>query len=307
MGRAEPPGDPRGRVFDVQRFCVHDGPGIRTTVFFKGCPLRCEWCQNPESIAPGPQLMLYPDRCIGCGACAAVCSEMGRADAAAPPKGPAPRPVVCRACGRCVAVCSAGARSLAGRDVSLDDLLEEVLRDRPFYGARGGVTLSGGEPLAQWPFARALADRLRAEGVHVAMETACLAPRDVLADVPRRVDLVLADLKLASPEAHQARTGVAGQAVLEAIRLWAREMPGRLWISVPLVPGVHDEPEIARLADVVASLAGGPPVRLLPHHRLGNSKYAALGLAVPAFCPASDALVEQARQIFRSRGVRLLE
>ena len=291
----------RGQVFDVQRFSIHDGPGIRTTVFFKGCPLSCLWCQNPESLSPEPQLALYPEHCLGCGQCVQACPETQAAN------GRAPRPATCRVCGRCVAVCPAGARRIIGWAASLEELLKLALRDRPFYGGCGGVTLGGGEPLAQWDFARALADRLRAEGVHVALDTACAAGAEIIADVPGHVDLVLADLKLLSPGPHRRWTGADNAEMLEAIRLWSRQMPARLWISLPLVPGVHDEAEIARMAEFAASLPGKPPVRLLPYHRFGDSKYRALGLPAPDFSDAVQELADNAKHILVARGLTVLE
>jgi pyruvate formate lyase activating enzyme len=165
------------------------------------------------------------------------------------------------------------------------------------------VTVGGGEPLAQWAFVRELADRLRKRGVHVALDTACVAPHEVIADVPAHVDLILADLKLVDPERHRRWTGAGNAGILRALRLWSAAMPGRLWISVPLIPGVHDEAEVGRMAAFVASLAGPPPVRLLPYHRLGEGKYRALGWPVPAFEGATEPLLEEARRAFQGWGI----
>ena len=294
--------DHTARIFDIQRFSVHDGPGIRTTVFLKGCPLRCDWCQNPESQAAGPQLLLYADLCLDCGACAQVCPEMD-----GQPVAPPSRPATCAVCGRCVDVCPTETRCIAGREMNLDEVTRAVLRDRPFYGAQGGVTLGGGEPLAQWPFVRRLADRLRGEGVHVVLDTACAAPRAVVEQVPEHTDLVLADVKLVSPERHHRWTGADNRDILEAIRFWSSAMPKRLWISVPLIPGVQDEDEIHRIAEYVAALCNSPPVRLIPYHRLGNSKYAALGCQVPCFPGVVGPVVELARAVFHAQGIRVIE
>jgi pyruvate formate lyase activating enzyme len=290
-------------VFDVQRFSVHDGPGIRTTVFLKGCPLQCAWCQNPESQESAPQLMLHEDLCIGCGACLEACPEMDGTHL----NGRAPRPATCRVCGRCVDVCPTGARKLAGQERSVDEVLELALRDRPFYGQRGGVTLSGGEPLAQWPFARHLADRLRSAAVHVALDTACVATPDVIRQVPDHVDLVLADLKLVPPEGHRFWTGVDNAGILAAIHWWSAAMPGRLWISVPVIPGVQDEAEFERIAAFCGTLDNEPPIRLIPYHRLGDSKYEALGRPAPAFPGSVDEQMDKARTSFIRRGIHILE
>jgi pyruvate formate lyase activating enzyme len=287
------------RIFDIQRFSIHDGPGIRTTVFFKGCPLRCAWCQNPESWSAEPQLMLYPDRCIGCGACAEVCPE---AVEGAPPG----RPGTCRDCGACADVCPTQARRLAGSELPLEEIARQALRDRPFYGEEGGVTLGGGEPLAQWEAAFSLAGRIRAKGVHVALDTSCTAQASVLSAVPSHFDLVLADLKAVSDGLHARWTGRGNAETLVALRLWAAAMPGRLWVSIPVIPGVQDEAELGRIAGFAASLEPTPPVRVLPCHRLGESKYRALGVAPPAF-GSGDGLADAARDILASAGLELLE
>ena len=169
------------------------------------------------------------------------------------------------------------------------------------------MTFGGGEPLAQWDVARTLADRLREEGVHVAIDTACVASPSAQQEVPGHVDLVLVDLKLVRPEEHRHWTGAGNARILETIRHWSREMPGRLWVSVPLIPGVHDEAEIVRIARFVSSLANHPPVRLIPYHRLGEGKYAALGRDVPQFPGEVEPLIEAARSAFNRLGVRVLE
>jgi glycyl-radical enzyme activating protein len=290
-------GDLRAQIFDVQRFSVHDGPGIRTTVFFQGCPLRCAWCQNPESQIGAPQLLLYPDLCMGCGGCAQACPAWDGQP------GGARRPTGCRTCGRCVELCPTTARRMAGYTVGLDDLVALALRDRPFYGAQGGVTLGGGEPLAQWAFTARLADRLRSEGISVALDTAAKAPWTVIEDVPDHTDLVLADLKLVDRARHRHYTGVDNASILEALRHWSRTMPKRLWISVPLISGVQDRDELRRMAAFLAALENQPLVRLLPYHRLGDGKYAALGRPTPLFPGSAARLVESARATFQDAGL----
>jgi pyruvate formate lyase activating enzyme len=296
MGAQDTAGALTARIFDIQRFSIHDGPGIRTTVFFKGCPLHCAWCQNPESQSPDPQLMLYPRLCLGCGACVPVCPEAESRD-------PGGRPARCLACGACVEVCPSGARRIAGREMGLEEIAEKALRDEPFYGTDGGVTLGGGEPLAQHEAAFALADMLRGRGCHVALDTSCMAPRAVLDAVPDHFDLVLADLKAVTPGLHREWTGGDNAGVLDALRAWTAALADRLWISVPVVPGVHHEDELARIADFVADLAPTPCVRILPFHRLGESKYAALGEEVPEFVPEVEPLVDAVRQAMAERGV----
>jgi pyruvate formate lyase activating enzyme len=196
---------------------------------------------------------------------------------------------------------------MAGRVASVEEVLGEALRDKPFYREDGGVTFSGGEPLAQWAFARALADRLREEGVHVALDTACLAAPEVVRHVPEHFALVLADLKLVTPEAHRRWTGVDNEQILATIRLWSEEMAGRIWISLPAIPGVQDEQEMRRVADFVCSLGPPPPVRVLPYHKLGSSKYRALGEEPPQFEDDPRALAEKYEGILRDAGLEVIE
>jgi pyruvate formate lyase activating enzyme len=216
------------------------------------------------------------------------------------------RPRSCQVCGRCVAVCPTGARQIAGEEKTVDEIVTQALRDRPYYGERGGVTLSGGEPLAQWHAARAVADRLRAEGVHVAMDTSCLAARAIIAEVPEHIDLVLADLKLVTPNSHRRWTGVDNARILAALRAWSVAMPARLWISVPVIPGVQDKAEFGRVAEFCSTLAHDPPIRLIAYHRLGDSKYQALGWPVPAFPGVVEEQMEVATRALGQRGIRIL-
>ncbi len=288
-------------IFDVQRQSVHDGPGLRTTIFFKGCPLRCRWCQNPESQSPRHELLRYLDRCLNCHACAEACPQChdGSLNAASLLDD-------CTLCGACAAVCPVTARTLAGRVAPLEELVQAALRDQPFYGADGGVTLSGGEPLRQWPVAFRLADTLRAEGVQVAIDTSGFAHEAVIRAVPTRFDLVIADLKAVTPAIHRRWTGVGNEDILEAIRFWATIMPGQLWLSVPLIPGVHDAAELTAMAGFLAELDGAPPVRLIPHHQLGDAKYSALGREQPPFAGDVAALAALAAELFTLAGIRLL-
>lgn len=294
---------PTARVFDIQRFSIHDGPGTRTTIFFKGCPLHCGWCQNPESQGSEPELLIADELCMECGACREACplgeewhgSMHGY------------RPGRCRSCGQCVSSCATGARQLAGRDVTLDELEETALRDQFLYGSEGGATLGGGEPLVQWQAAFELATRLRRRGVHMALDTSGVAPEEVLCDVPLHFDLVMLDLKLASPEKHLACTGQGNDRTRLALEILSERLPERLWISVPLIPGVHDRDELNRMAGMVSGLRPIPPVRLIPYHRLGDGKYLALGTAPPRFDVSKlPRLREWAQEAFRRAGVPLL-
>jgi pyruvate formate lyase activating enzyme len=285
-----------GRVFDVQRYSLHDGPGIRTTVFLKGCPLECLWCHNPESQSFGPELLVTEARCLSCGTCATVCEH------GAPPAGSA----LCTACGACVEACPAGARQLAGREATVGEVMREVLRDRLFYDASGGgVTFSGGEPLAQPEFLAALLDACRSAGIHTAVDTCGFAPHERLLALVPRVDLFLFDVKLVDDARHRALTGVPSAPILANLRALAAA-GATVWIRVPIVPGLTDaEADLAAAADLVATLPGAHRVSLLPYHRTGAAKARRLGRALPALdtLPPSRERLEELASLFRERGL----
>jgi pyruvate formate lyase activating enzyme len=255
-----------GLVFDVMRFSLHDGPGIRTTVFLKGCPLHCDWCHNPESQSPGPSLLFFEERCRGCGECAAVCPH-GLTE--------------CEACGRCAEVCVAEARRLAGRTMSVAEVLAEVERDQVFYDeSGGGVTLSGGEPLAQPLFAEALLAACRARRIHTALDTSGMAPAEELLRVAAQADLVLYDVKLVDDALHQRHTGASNRLILDNLRALA-EAGRPVVVRYPLIPGVNDGGSaLSSLADLLAAF-GLHRLDLLPYHRNGTGKYRRLGLPGP--------------------------
>lgn len=269
-------GSVEGIVFDVRRFSVHDGPGIRSTVFLKGCPLSCWWCHNPESQHSQPQVFYRPTRCIQCGRCVEACPQGAIAD---PQDGGETDPALCIQCGVCAQVCPTEARELAGRRVTAHGLLAELERDTAFYDeSGGGVTFSGGEPLQQARFLEELLPLCKAHDLHVALDTSGCAAWAVLERLRPFVDLFLYDIKLMDPEKHLRYTGVTNQLILDNLfRL--SESGARIFLRVPVVPGVNDDPanldEIGRLA---ASLAGVERVDLLPYHHAASVKYVNLGV-----------------------------
>ncbi|MFA6109745.1 MAG: glycyl-radical enzyme activating protein [Candidatus Latescibacterota bacterium] len=267
-----------GRVFEIQRFSIHDGPGIRTTVFLQGCPLHCLWCHNPEGRAAGPLLSYQAAQCVACGECVRACPRHshlmldGRH---------AFDRRVCAACGRCAGVCPSGALELIGRQVTVEEVLAECLPDLPFYrNSGGGITLSGGEPLCQLEFAEALMTAARAAGLHCAVETSGAVPFAHLERVLPLVDLFLYDLKETDEARHREFTGASNRGIIDNLCQLCRR-GARVRLRLPLIPGLNDRPDhFAAVAALVASL---PPfdrngVELMPYHRLGLAKRERLGL-----------------------------
>ena len=286
----------RGVVFNIQRFSTHDGPGLRTTVFFKGCPLRCPWCHNPESQAFGSELMISRGRCIQCGSCLAVCPTGAASGDAG----------LCSHCGRCAEACPSAAREVAGREMAVDDVVDEISRDRVFYEeSGGGVTFSGGEPLAQPEFLLSCLEACRALGLHAAIDTCGFAPREIVVAAAALSDLVLFDLKAVDPGVHERLTGASNSPILQNLRALAGGRP-ELWVRIPVVPGVNDDLEsMAFWAALAGSLKGVRRVSLLPYHRLGEEKAARLARDVvfrPGAAPDAQSLAGLAEP-FRRAGL----
>jgi pyruvate formate lyase activating enzyme len=285
-----------GRVFNIQRYSLHDGPGIRTTVFLKGCPARCLWCHNPEGQSFAPEVLVVETRCASCGTCAAVCPH------GAPPPGSG----LCTACGACVEACPAGARQLAGREMTVAAVVDEVLRDRVFYEeSGGGVTFSGGEPLAQPEFLAGLLAGCRAAGIHTAVDTCGFSSPERLLALASLVDLFLFDVKLVDDSRHRALTGLPAAPILDNLRSLAA-VHRNVWIRVPVVPGHTDaEVDVAATAALAAGLPGVRRVSLLPYHRTGTQKLRRLGRTSPldALAPPSPARLDTLAALFRERGL----
>ena len=286
-------GEPVGTVFNVQRASFHDGPGIRTTVFLKGCPLHCPWCHNPEGMTSAPQVLVNPARCLSCGACIAACVRAA---------GPLPAGAVlgsegCIACARCAHVCPTGGREIAGRRVHVGDLIAEVMRDRLVYAeSGGGVTFSGGEPLAQPEFLLACLTACRQLGLHAAVDTCGFAGRELVTAVAGLADLLLWDLKLLDADRHLAVTGAPLAPILANLAA-AAAVGIPIWLRIPVIPGVNDdEATIASAATLAATLPSVQRVSLLPYHRTGAGKRSRLGrddafAAPPATAERMRALV----------------
>ncbi len=268
----------QGMIFDIQRFSLHDGPGIRTTVFLKGCPLRCAWCHNPEGVSFERQLWFTASRCIGCGNCFRVCPAHAHlTDAKGLHLLDRER---CTVCGKCAADCSAKALELVGREVTVEEVLAVVERDRAFYEASGGgLTLSGGEPLAQIDFAEALLRAAKTAGLHCVVETCGQVPTESLERILGYADLFLYDIKETDSARHKRYTGVGNELILRNLRM-LHDKGAKILLRLPTVPGVNDRPKhfegIARLAHSLPHLLG---VEVLPYHALGLGKRDRLGIS----------------------------
>lgn len=262
--------DIQGTVLRIERFAIHDGPGIRTTVFMKGCPLRCAWCHSPESQALQPEFMPRPDRCVRCLACAGACPFHAATPAA---DGGPLAPPECTTCGACADACPTGARELVGRTMSPDVLMAEIERDRIFYDeSGGGVTFSGGEPLMQPVFLANMASACRASGIHVAIETCGQVDTRALVAVARDTDLFLFDLKLMDERRHREYTGASNVRILRNLERLT-QIGANIRVRFPLVPGVNDDDENVRATGALLASLGLTRIDVLPYHRAGLAKY----------------------------------
>jgi len=290
-------------VIEIQRWSVSDGPGTRTVIFFKGCPLHCPWCANPESQGRQPQIGIFPSRCVECRACARQCPE----DVAIPAKDGAFTGDLCLHCGECIKVCHAGARAWLGEEMTATRLIQIIKKDMVFYRkSSGGVTFSGGEPLTQPDFLKAVIEECQKLGIHVAIETCGFFSWESAEDTVRLADFVLFDIKHMDDKTHKAVTGVANKRILENAKKIAQlDIP--MVIRIPVIPSINDSKEnIKATAEFVRDhLPGASGIEILPYHRLGLSKYAALGLAYKLHHiePPDDAHMEMLRDLITAEGV----
>lgn len=262
--------EPHGHIFDIKRYAIHDGPGIRTTVFFKGCPLQCGWCHNPESWKLLPEPTLRVNRCIRCGCCERICRQKAVTLLDGKPATDARR---CILCGECIAECPVGAREITGRKISVAEVIAEIRKDVIFYDeSGGGATFSGGEPLMQPEFLLALLNRCRSEDIHTAVDTSCYAEAAVVRRVAQTAGLFLCDLKHMDSARHAQHTGVGNELILDNVKMVAAAGVPVL-VRVPIVPGFNDNADnIERTARFVRSLQTVRRIDILPYHRGGLDK-----------------------------------
>ena len=283
------------KIFEIKRFAVHDGDGIRTTVFFKGCPLKCIWCHNPEGISMRPSLAYYAHKCIGCGECVNVCLQNAH-------KMTENEHIFeresCIGCGACENACLGEALTLYGRETSVEELLPKLLEDKEFYeNSGGGVTLSGGECLMQADFCAALLKALKENGIHTAVDTCGFVSREAFDKVIPYTDVFLYDIKAIDPAVHKRCTGVENSLILENLR-YLDSLGKKTEIRIPFVPGYNDG-EIGKIADFVKTLRNVTGVRVLKYHNYARSKYEALDMenTLPDLIP-TDAEMAAAEELF---------
>jgi pyruvate formate lyase activating enzyme len=267
-----------GKIFDIKKYAIHDGPGIRTTIFFKGCPLACRWCHNPESQAHASHRLYRNERCIACRECVAACPEDAIQVGA---QGIEWNPSDCVYCAACAGICPAEAVELIGHTVTVDDVLAEIAKDTVFYDeSQGGVTLSGGEPLMQPSFLMDLLDACGRLGYHRTVDTSGYADRQILFDAASRTDLFLYDLKHMDPEKHAEYTGVSNEKILANLEFLSRQK-AEIIIRFPVIPGLNTDPEnIDQTCAFVSSLPGVRRMNILPYHCAATAKYKNLGLKI---------------------------
>lgn len=264
----------KGRIFEIKRFAVHDGDGIRTTVFLKGCPLKCVWCHNPEGIGFEKQLAYYSHKCIGCGACAAVCPAGVHSFENGIHKVEREK---CIACGKCEEACFSQALKIYGTEISVEELLPILLEDKDFYGnSNGGVTLSGGECLMQADFCAELLKKLKEQGIHTAVDTCGFVSREAIDKVMPYTDIFLYDLKAYDEETHIKCTAQSNKMILENLR-YIDQCGKAIEVRIPYVPDYNSD-EIEKIETVLSQLKNLTKVRVLPYHNYAGSKYEALAM-----------------------------
>jgi pyruvate formate lyase activating enzyme len=313
-----------GTVFDIKKYAIHDGPGIRTTVFLQGCPLSCWWCHNPESQSRRPVLLYRENRCVLCGSCVEVCPQEGiqlsggqmlesrdpgsqGSEVALRQLGTAVTDrAKCNVCGTCAEICYHGAREVSGQVMSVEEVMAAIERDLPFYDqSGGGVTFSGGEPLMQPDFLAALLRACKAREIHTVVDTSGHTAWQVIDGLRGDVDLFLYDLKLIDNQRHKKYTGISNELILRNLHRLA-QCGAQLEVRIPLIPGINDDREnLEQSAALIAGLSGVTGVELMAYHDIAAAKYASLGMAYRLLDvkPPSEDDMQEAARVFQDRGL----
>ena len=275
----------KATIFDIERSSFVDGPGIRTTVFFKGCNLRCEWCHNPESQSSKKEMLFYKNRCTGCGKCREKCR--GSLEE-------------CTLCGECAIFCPQNARAICGREYTVEEVFREIEKDKPFYASTGGgVTFSGGECMLQADFLSGILKRCRENGIHTAVDTAGCVDFESFERIMPYTNMFLYDIKCIDSEKHKKYTGVGNELILENLKKLL--MQGKkVWVRIPIIPSVNDSEEEMLLIRRFLENSGYPEkVELLGYHTLGENKYEAIGKRATAFSVPEEETIAKLRNCFK--------
>ena len=267
-------------IFDIQRASFVDGPGIRTTVFFKGCNLRCAWCHNPESQSPKTEMLFYKNRCTGCGKCKEKCKNALES---------------CDFCGKCVLFCPHDAREICGREYSLNEVMREIVKDKETYeNSGGGVTFSGGECMLQIDFLEEILKKCKEHGIHTAVDTAGCVAFDKFERIFEYTDMFLYDVKIVDSEKHKIYVGAPNEIILDNLKkLISRGK--RIWVRVPIIEGINDSED--DILAIKALAAGAEKIELLPYHAMGEHKYSALGREATQFKAPSEERMNRIRAL----------
>lgn len=270
-------------IFDIVRNSFVDGPGIRTTVFFKGCNLSCAWCHNPESQEHSPQMMFYKDKCIGCGKCLEVCKN----------------PDNCILCGKCTFYCPADARKICGKEYTVDEVFAEIIKDKAYYdNSGGGVTFSGGECMLQIDFLTEILKKCKENGIHTAVDTAGHIPFEHFERILPYTDLFLYDIKILDSEKHKKYVGVDNYLILDNLKKLF-ENNANIWIRIPVIENVNDSTEeMEKIKDFLNQNGKNAKIELLPYHSIGENKYYAIGRKSQNFSTPSKEKIEELKNVF---------
>jgi len=294
----------KGKISNIQRFSLDDGPGVRTTVFFKGCNLRCIWCHNPECISLNSEIQLYRDKCTGCGQCLNVCAK--HAIQLIDDRITINRDL-CIQCGQCVDACLHAAITKIGNERTVEEIVEAIEKDRIFYKKAGGVTFSGGEPLLQPRFLKALLLECKERNLNTAVDTAGNVGWEIFEEIIPYTDLFLFDVKLFSDSKHQKATGVRNAVILKNLRKLAELNQSDIWVRIPIIPSINDNiSEMALVAEFLKELETIQKIELLPYHKYGIRKYETLGLKYQLndIDSLENDKIEALRNEFRKRGLQ---